>query len=72
MAIDEGSGLGRRATLGLAAVLAATVMTGAVGIAALPHRSAAPPAPPAATPAKAHATPPAAPLVWHDDLQEVD
>ena len=72
MAIDEGSRLGRRATLGLAALLAATVMTGAVGIAGLSHRSAAAPAPAAATATKALATPPAPPAVWHDDGQEVD
>jgi hypothetical protein len=72
MEIDEGSGLGRRATLGLAALLAATVMTGAVGLAGLTHQSAAPPAPPVATPTMAHATPPAPPVVWRDDVQEVD
>lgn len=64
--------MGRRATLGLAALLAATVMTGAVGIAGLSHRSAAPPAPPAPTETVAHATPLAPPAVWRDDGQEVD
>lgn len=58
MAFDERTHMGRRATLGLAALLAATVMTGAAGIAGLVHGAAPLPATPA-TPATA-AVPPGA------------
>ena len=60
MAFDEGAHMDRRSILGLAAVLAATVVTGAAGIAGLAHHATAPAAPAAATVQASPATPGAA------------
>ena len=66
--------MGRRATLGLAALLAATVMTGAAAVAGLAHHATPVAAAPAAQMAPAASAPARVPGVVapHHEREEVD